>query len=96
MCNLLCVAIVKEIEARHKPILMWKLELAIPKKYYIDPDKLFRDTFKTKDIDCHFTEVGKYYIFNCYCDTKEQVLYLKKVCQKYGGKMSAYESAPLW
>jgi hypothetical protein len=48
------------------------------------------------DIDCHFTEVGKYYVFNCYCDTKEQVSYLKKVCQKYGGKMSAYESAPLW
>lgn len=96
MCNLLCVAIVKGIEARRKPTLMWKLELAIPKKYYIDPDKLFRDTFKTKDIDCHFTEVGKYYVFNCYCDTKEQVSYLKKVCQKYGGKMSAYESAPLW
>ena len=96
MCNLLCVAIVKGIEARHKPILMWKLELAIPKKYYIDPDKVFRDTCKTKEIYCHFTQVGKYYIFNCYCDTKEQVLYLKKVCQKYGGKMSAYESAPLW
>ena len=39
MCNLLCVAIVKGIEARHKPILMWKL----------DHQKLNRDFFRIKE-----------------------------------------------
>lgn len=95
ICNLLCVATVKGIEERHKPIKMWKIEMAIPKIYYANPEKLFKDQFTQKDIACHFEEVGKYIIFNCYCDTKEQVSYLKKVCSQYNGKISAYESAPL-
>ena len=95
ICNLLCVATVKGIEERHKPIKMWKVEMAIPKIYYANPEKLFKDTFIQKDIQCHFEEVGKYIIFSCYCDTKQQVSYLKKVCSQYNGKISAYESAPL-
>ena len=96
LCNLICVAVIKDIEERNRPTTMWKLELVIPKRFYINPDKLFRDTFKTKNINCHFSEIGKYYIFNCYCETKQQVSYLKKVCKMYNGKMSAYESAPLY
>lgn len=95
ICNLLCVATVKAIEAKRKPVKMWKVEMAIPKIYYANPEKLFKDHFTQKDIQCHFEEVGKYIIFSCYCDTKEQVSYLKKVCSLYNGKISAYESAPL-
>ena len=94
MCNLLCVAIVKGVEAKHKPISMWKIEMALPKIYYVQPDRI-RNMIKEKDIDCLFGAVGKKVIFNCYCDTKEQVKYLKKICKWYNGKMSAYESAPL-
>lgn len=96
ICNLTCVAIVKGIEERHKPTLMWKIELAIPRLYYVDNNKLFKENFRKQNIACHFEEVGKYVIFNCYCDTKEQVKYLKKVCKRYDGRMSAYESAPLF
>ena len=94
MCNLLCVAIVKGVEAKHKPISMWKIEMALPKIYYVQPDRI-RDMIKEKDIDCLFGAVGKKIVFNCYCDTKDQVKYLKKICKWYNGKMSAYESAPL-
>lgn len=93
-CNLLCVAIVKSVEAKYKPISMWKIEMALPKIYYVQPDRI-RDMIKEKDIDCLFGTVGKKVVFNCYCDTKEQVKYLKKICKWYNGKMSAYESAPL-
>ena len=95
LCNLICVAFIKNLEEKYRPVRMWKVELAIPRLYYIDPEKLFKDAFIAKDIQCHFEEVGKYIIFNCYCDTKEQVSYLKKVCKQYGGKISAYESAQL-
>lgn len=94
LCNLTCVAIVKGIEARHKPIAMWKCEMGLPKLFYMRPEKI-KDMISSKNIDCLYAEVGKKIIFNCYCDTKEQVKYLKKICQMYNGKMSAYESAPL-
>ena len=94
MCNLWCVAIVKFFEKRNKPVNMWKIEMGLPKIYYVQPDRI-RDMIKDKNIDCLFGEVGKNVIFNCYCDTKEQVNYLKKICKWYNGKMSAYESAPL-
>ena len=94
MCNLLCVAIVKGIEARHKPISMWKIEMGLPKIYYVRPEKI-KALIEERNIDCLYGEVGKKVVFNCYCDTKEQVKYLKKLCQNYNGLMSAYESAPL-
>ena len=94
MCNLLCVAIVKGIEARHKPVSMWKIEMGLPKIYYIRPESI-KNLLQEKEIDCLYGEVGKKVIFNCYCDTKEQVKYLKKLCHMYNGKISAYESAPL-
>ena len=94
MCNLLCVFIVKSIEAKHKPISMWKIEMGLPKIYYLRPEKI-KDLLSERDIDCLYGEVGKKVVFNCYCDTKEQVKYLKKLCHMYNGKISAYESAPL-
>ena len=94
MCNLFCVAIVKGIEHKRKPISMWKIEMGIPRLYYVRSEKI-RDMIRDHGIDCLYGEVGKMVIFNCYCDTKEQVKYLKKLCKNYGGKMSAYESAPL-
>lgn len=94
MCNLICVFVVKSVEAKHKPIAMWKIEMGLPKIYYVRSDKI-RKTIMDKGIDCLYGEVGKMVIFNCYCDTKDQVTYLKKLCKMYGGKMSAYESAPL-
>ena len=94
MCNLICVFFIKLIEAKHKPVSMWKIEMALPKIYYVQPDRI-KDMIKNKEIDCLFGEVGKNVVFNCYCDTKEQVSYLKKICRWYNGKISAYESASL-
>ena len=95
LCNLICVAIVKAGEERHKPIKLWKCELALPKIYYVMPERI-KEMIEHKEIDCLYGEVGKKVIFNCYCDTKEQVSYLKKICKWYNGKMSAYESEEIW
>ena len=95
MCNLICVFIVKTVEAKRKPVSMWKCELALPKIYYVNPSSI-KDMIENKSIDCVYGEVGKKVIFNCYCDTKAQVSFLKKICKWYNGKMSAYQSEQVW
>ena len=91
MCNLICVFIVKTVEAKRKPVSMWRIDLGLPKIYYVNPDKI-KDMIEKKGIDCIYSEVGKKVLFNCYCDTKQQVKFLKKICGWYNGKISAYEN----
>ena len=55
-----------------------------------------KQTIEEKEIDCVYNEIGKKVIFNCYCDTKAQVSFLKKICKWYNGKMSAYQSEQVW
>lgn len=91
--NLVGVFIVKYFEEKHAPIKMWKIELALPKRP--TPVAIFKTVFEEQGIECNYLTLGKWDVFNCYCETKEQTKFLKKICQEYNGRISAYESANL-
>ena len=93
VANLVGVFIVKLIEEKHAPVKLWKIELALHTGQK-DPE-IFRAVFRDKGIECNYSEIGHWYVFNCYCETKEQTKYLKEICKQYNGRMSAYESANL-
>lgn len=92
--NLIGVYVVKYFEEKNKPIKLWKVELAlkaIDDKYH----DYVKSQLATANIECNYMVAGKWVMFNCYCDTKDQVKLCKRIAKRLDGRISAYESAPL-
>ena len=85
------VWVVKFVEKRNAPVRMWKIEMAIKTA---DPETI-RGLFDSKGIPTNFNNVGRWTMFNCYCDTRKQTSFVKHYALEHGGKISAYESKNL-
>lgn len=94
--NFVCVSFVKWIEEKRTPVRMWKLEMAIPKDRCHYSADVYKSVMEDKDIPSNYQEIGRWMVFNCYCETKEQTSYVKWLCKNENGKISAYESKDLW
>lgn len=90
-CNLIGVYVVKFLEKKKKPVKMWKIEMAVK----TDAPGSIKAEIEAQDISCNYNPVGKWIMFNCYCDTCEQSDYINKLCKRLNGKISAYESKNL-
>lgn len=90
-CNLVGVFIVKAIEEKRTPVKMWKIEMALQ----TDVPSVVRQYFDNNGIPCNYNVLGKWTMFNFYCDTKEQSSFVKQYALDHNGKISAYESKPL-
>lgn len=93
--NLIGVFIVKYYEEKHRPERLWKCELALPMSTAPDAGNIIKNYLHDRGIECNYTVLGKWWIFNCYCETKEQTASVKFLAKEYNGRLSAYESAPL-
>lgn len=91
--NFVGVWVVKWIEEKTRKTKLWKIELAIPAKG--TDAQHFKESFASIGIESNYALYGSWYVFNCYCDTKEQSTFLKNIAKKFEGRISAYESAPL-
>ena len=86
--NLVGVFAVKLIEERARKERLWKIEMAIPKDAIANIDYLKKEIA----VPCNYQEAGNFYIFNCYCYTKEETSRCKNIAKVYGAKISAYEA----
>lgn len=93
--NLIGVFIVKYYEEKHRPERLWKCELALPMSTAPDAGNIIKSYLHDRGIECNYTVLGKWWIFNCYCETKEQTSSVKILAKEFNGRLSAYESAPL-
>lgn len=89
IANLIGVYIVKFIEEKKRKDKMWKVELALP--IGCNPHDIKRMLTQC-NIPCNYYDVGKWRVFNCYCEKQEQTSVVKNLCKEYNGKISAYES----
>ena len=90
--NFIGVYVVKAIEKKLEKEKLWKVEMAISRKY---DARFIYDEILENNIPCNFITLDDWTIFNCYCDTKKETAFCQKVCKEYDGKISAYESASL-
>lgn len=81
------IAINPILKKMHKDKL-WKVEMAVP----LDKFTFMVKELKKSEIPYNYIEVGKYMMFNCYCDTQENSKAVKKLAVEVGAKFSAYES----
>ena len=91
LANLIGVFIVKLIEEKIQKTRLWKIEMAISKNNISNIDYLKKEIA----VPCNYQEAGNFYIFNCYCYTKEETSRCKNIAKVYGAKISAYEAKTL-
>lgn len=86
VANFVCVWLIKLVEEKARKDKLWKVEIAIPKKY---TGPLH---FDLQNVPHNYTEVGAWTMFNCYCIDQSTTSYVTQFAKKYNGKISAYES----
>lgn len=91
-CNLVGVFVVKLIEEKARKDKLWKVEMAIP---YGTNLAVLKHRIEWCGVHCNYIEVGKWVMFNCYCETQNQTKAITEIAKEFNGKISAYESKTL-
>lgn len=92
LSNLFGVWVVKYFEEKKKKDRLWKVELAVPFGKADSTAELIGDN----KIPFNAVIVGKWVMFNAYCETQKQSAKMAEICKIMGGKISAYESKPIF
>ena len=93
VANFVCVWLIKLVEEKARKDKMWKVEMAIPNEYAEEVIERLKSTGNWIPFNYHY--LGKWCIFNCYCDTQDQTKFAKDLAKEFNGKISAYESKSL-
>lgn len=89
LTNLLGVYIVKLIEEKSRKDKLWLVQMTIPSNETLE----LHDALREVDIPHNFIEnVGKYSLFNVYCNTQQDSIVVKAICDEYGAKYFVSES----
>ena len=92
LANLLGVYVVKVIEARNRKDKLWKVEATV----YRGWTTMVHQALVAADIPHNYLEnVGKYTLFNVYCETQADSMRAKEVLDKYEAKYFVSESKTL-
>ena len=82
LCNLIGVYVVKWAEEKARKDKLWKVEATVNP---IHLDKL-KNIFEKNGIPFSYIDVNKYVIFNLYCATQKDSLFVKSVLDQHNAK----------
>jgi hypothetical protein len=92
ICNVVGVYLVKWGEEKSRKDKLWKVEMAIPTGTNLT---VLKNRIEWCGVPCNYIEVGKWVMFNCYCETQAQTKAMTEIAKEFNGKISAYESKTL-
>ena len=92
LCNLVGVYVVKWAEEKARKDKLWKVEATV-----FDPNTFpLWSELQEANIPCNYIpRIGKWSVFNIYCETKEQSQKAKEILNKYEAKYFVSESKTL-
>ena len=92
LCNLVGVYVVKWAEEKARKDKLWKVEATV-----FDSNTLpLWNELQEANIPCNYIpRIGKWSVFNIYCETKEQSQKAKEILNKYEAKYFVSESKTL-
>lgn len=92
LCNLVGVYVVKWAEEKARKDKLWKVEATVS-----DPNTFpVWNELQEANIPCNYIpRIGKWSVFNIYCETKEQSQKAKEILNKYEAKYFVSESKTL-
>ena len=92
IANFVCVWLIKFIEEKARKDKLWKVEATVLRGY---TKSLHTDLDQANIPHNYLENVGKYTLFNIYCDTQTQSLIAKEIMTKYGVKYFVSETKTL-
>lgn len=92
LCNLVGVYVVKWCEEKARKDKLWKIEATVFEPY----TKSLHLDLTAEEIPCNYIpKIGKWSVFNIYCDTQEKSKKVKVLLDKYEAKYFVSESKTL-
>lgn len=92
LCNLVGVYVVKWAEEKARKDKLWKIEATVFDPY----TKSLHYDLTAEEIPCNYIpKIGKWSVFNIYCDTQEKSKKVKVLLDKYNAKYFVSESKTL-
>lgn len=89
LCNLIGVFVVKWIEEKLRKDRLWKIEATV----YAELTNRLHDELKKAEIPHNYIEnIGKYTIFNVYCETQAESATAKRILDSNAAKYFVSES----
>ena len=92
LCNLVGVFIVKFAEEKARKDKLWEVRATVPGSY---TESLHIDLDKAEIPHNYITNIGKYTIFNIYCETQEESKRVKGLLDYHKAKYFVSESKTL-
>jgi hypothetical protein len=92
ICNLIGVYVVKLIEAKSRKDKLWKVEATVLRGWTNELHKMLVEAELSHN---YLENVGKYTLFNVYCETQAESAKAKKVLDHYNAKYFVSESKNL-
>lgn len=89
MCNLVGVYAVKAMEEKARKDKLWKVEATVSAQY---TERLHNELSVVKLSHNYIDKIGKYVIFNVYCETQADSIEAKKLLDYYHAKYFVSES----
>lgn len=89
MCNLIGVYVVKALEEKARKDKLWKVEATVSAQY---TERLHNELSVVKLPHNYIDKIGKYVIFNVYCETQADSIKAKKLLDYYHAKYFISES----
>lgn len=92
LCNLVGVYVVKLIEEKARKDKLWKIEATVFEPH----TKSLHLDLTAEEIPCNYIpKIGKWSVFNIYCDSQEKSKIVKTLLDKYNAKYFVSESKTL-
>ena len=92
LCNLVGVYVVKWCEEKARKDKLWKIEATVFEPY----TKSLHLDLTAEEIPCNYIpKIGKWSVFNIYCDTQEKSKKVKVLLDKYKAKYFVSETKTL-
>ena len=92
LCNLIGVYVVKWCEEKARKDKLWKIEATVFEPY----TKSLHLDLTAEEIPCNYIpKIGKWSVFNIYCDSQEKSRKVKILLEKYNAKYFVSESKTL-
>ena len=86
--NFICVWIIKFIEEKARKDKLWLVKITVKPNYL----ETIKTELKNKNVSFTYYNVEKYIVFDTYCETQTQTIFVTDICKKYDGKMFATEN----
>ena len=86
--NFICVWIIKFVEEKARKDKLWLVKITVKPNYL----EAIKTELKNKNVSFTYYNVEKYIVFDTYCETQAQTIFVTDICKKYDGKMFATEN----